>query len=187
MTKDAPARLVKIEPLTEEAFEPFGEVLGPIRRGPDSDVPGNNSLWNSNFAAEGTPTVGFVLYQYLKPPTEWVIERLGQHRRVSQGVVPLEGKPCVLTCAPASPWGTKPDMDRFKAFLLDGTKGVVFHKLTWHNLGIPAVFPLHPPTFSIIDLSEVETQLELRKGGDFEYTSAVDLAEEFGAVIKLIW
>ena len=187
----ATTKIIKIEKATEENFKPYGEVLGPLSQPPSSSPRALSSSWFSGFAIDGTVSISYVKYQYEKPPTEWVIRRLSQHRSVTQSLIPLEGKPCVVTVAAPTPWGSKPDLEQFRAFLLDGTQGVVMHKLTWHNWAVPAVFPLNPPTYSIIDISDKDAHQEfrsLRSGQDpQEYTRVFDLEKEFGTVIQLAW
>jgi hypothetical protein len=61
-------KLVKIEPLTEEAFKPFGEVLGPLNeREPTAVSPSGASVWWSDFSADGSPLVAVASFPYRKP------------------------------------------------------------------------------------------------------------------------
>ena len=183
-------KLVKIEPLTEEAFKPFGEVLGPLKgRGPNAESQSGARAWFTDFSADGSAMVTFVTFPYQKPPTEWTCVNMEQHMRVKQTIIPLEGKPSVVLVAPTSPWRTKPDLDQCKAFLLDGVMGVALDELSWHNSGVggpPRIFPLYPPTLScaVIHCREVwEDEL----AHTYEYTYRLDLEEATGSVVKLTW
>ena len=177
---------VKIEKLTEEAFEPFGDILGPKDRPPDWKSGAGPPTWFPNFSVDGTVKVAYASYTYEKPPTEYVFHVLEQHRSVTQSAIPLEGKPCILTVAPPTDWRTKPDVDKIRAFLLDGTRGVVLGKLTWHNHDAPMVLPMYPPTFNIITIHEAETYQDIANKS-FEFTYEVDIKEHFNAVIQLTW
>ena len=177
---------VKIEQLTEEAFEPFGDILGPKERPPDWQSEAGPATWFPNFSVDGTTTVAYCTYTYRKPPTEYQIHILEQHRNDTQTVIPLEGKPCVLIVAPPSEWGTKPDVDKLRAFLLDGARGIVLGKLTWHNHDAPMVLPMYPPTFSIISIHEAETYEDIANK-TFKFTQRVDVTENFNVVIQLTW
>ena len=156
---------VKIEKLTEEAFAAYGEVLGSTQRPPDWKSVAGVPTWFSKFSVKGTATVGFNIYDYEKPPTEYQIYQLEHHPNVKQTMIPLDGKPSVVYVAPPSPWRTKPDLDRFKAFLLDRSSGVVFDELTWHAHEAPVVLPMYPPTLSCIWVHEVVYGFTRRKRG----------------------
>ena len=177
---------VKIEDLTEEAFAPYGEVLGYVKRSPDWSTGAGVPIWFSSFSLEGTAAVGFNTYVYEKPPTEYEIYQLEQHPNIKQTMIPMEGKPSILYVAPPSPWKTSPDLDKFKAFLLDGTRGVVLEKLTWHAHDAPVVLPLYPPTLNCIWVHEKETWDDVISGA-FEFTHRVNLREEMGVVIQMTW
>ena len=180
---------VKIEKLTEEAFEPFGEVLGPKVVAPSAKSPSGGIAWFSNYSVDGTALVAFNIKPYKKPPTEYLCHRLEQHRDVTQAMIPLEGKPGVLLVAPPTPWRSQPEIDEFKAFLLDGSSGVVLNKLTWHNSGLDgatSLFPLYPPALNSIVLHGREEWDDVIKEGG-ALTHHVDLKEAFGTVIQLAW
>ena len=187
---DPKIKLVKIEPLTEEAFEPFGEVLGPSKdREPTVVSPSGARVWWSDFTAEGSALVAFATFPYIKPPTEWVCGNMEQHLKIKQTNIPVEGKPSIMVVAPATPWRTVPDLDQCRAFLLDGVRGVVMNELCWHNSGIggaPSVFPLYPPSLScvVVHCREVWED-ELAK--TYEYTYRLDLEGATGSVVQLTW
>ena len=183
-------KLVKIEPLTEEAFKPFGEVLGPLNeREPTAVSPSGASVWWSDFSADGSPLVAVASFPYRKPPTEWICGNMEQHLRVKQTNIPLEGKPSIMLVAPATPWRSKPDLDQCRAFLLDGVMGVVMDELCWHNSGLggaPSIFPLYPPALNcvVIHCREVwEDEL----AHTYEYTYRLDLEGATGSVVQLTW
>ncbi len=179
-------KYLKIEPITEKAFVPFGDILGSLSRKPDRQV-SNNISWWSKFECTGKVNVSYVKYLYRHPPTDYELTRVSQHKSVTQAIIPLEAKPSIFICAPPTPWGVKPPLDSFRAFLLDGTAGVVMKKLCWHTLGAPAVYIVNPPTFSIIDISEIATQQELRNPGPYKYTFEVNLPETYNSIIKVKW
>ena len=182
-------KLVKIEKLTDEAFAPFGEILGPKDGQPSAISPSGGMAWFSDFSADGTVRVACSSKPYYKPPTDFLCYTPEQHRDVKQTMILLEGKPGVLLVAPPTPWRTKPQIDKFRAFLLDGTRGVVMHKLTWHNSGVDgstSVFPLYPPALNSIVIHCAETwDCEINE--TFELTHRVDLKDEFGVAIQLTW
>jgi ureidoglycolate lyase len=180
---------VKIEPLTEEAFRPFGEVLGPKEISPSAVSPSGGTAWFSGFSVDGEALVAFNTKPYSKPPTEFLCYQLEQHRDVTQSMVPLEGKPGVVLVAPPTPWRSQPDIDSFRAFLLDGTRGVVMSKLTWHMSGLDGAtsfFPLYPPVLNSIVIHGKEVWNDVVAEGG-ELTHHVNLKDAFDTVIQLTW
>ena len=179
-------KLVKIEPLTHESFEPFGEVLGPTEGPPDWVNESGVASRFTNFFAEGATRVGIVTFNYQKPPTEHRIVQLEQHCRVTEAKIPLDGQPSVVYVAEPTPYGTNPDLDTFRAFLLDGTSGVMLHRLTWHARAAPSMLAVTPPGFTALQVHEAETWDDVI-AQTFELTHRVNLPNDFGLVIQLTW
>ena len=177
---------VKIEPLTDEAFKPFGEVLGPTDHPPDWVNESGVGARFTNFYVEANTRVGIVTYDYHKPPTEHQLIWLEQHHRITEAMIPLDGQPSIVYVAEPSPYGTKPDLDKFKAFLLDGTRGVMLHRLTWHARAAPCMLAVNPPGLTAIMIHEVETWDDVI-AQTFELTNRVNLPNDFGLVIQLTW
>lgn len=183
---DPKIKTVKIEKLTGEAFAPFGEVL-EIGKGPppwknESGVP----AWWMNFEVEGHTRLAVVHYEFKKPPTEHQIVQLEQHPRITETMIPLDGKPAIVYVAPPTPWGTNPDLDQLRAFLLDGTNGVMLNKMTWHARAAPCLLPVYPPSVTCIMVHEAETWDDVI-AGTFVLTSRVNLPNDFGCVIQFTW
>ena len=143
---------VKIEPLTNQAFEPFGEVLGPTEGPPDWVNESGVASRFTNFFAEGTTKVGIVTFNYQKPPTEHQIVQLEQHYRVTEAKIPLDGKASIVYVAEPTPYGTKPDLDNFRAFLSDGSSGVMLHRLTWHARAAGSMLAVNHPGFTALQI-----------------------------------
>ena len=178
---------VKIEELTRERFEPFGEILGPQEK-LNAETPLGNQAWFSDYSVDGTALVAYVTFHYKKPPTEYLCHDMEQHLKVKQTVIPMEGKPSIILVAPATPWKSAPDIDKFRAFLLDGTRGVVLDKLSWHGAGTtsPSIFPMYPPTLNVSVIHSKETW-EDEINHSFTLTHRTSLKESAGAVIQLNW
>ena len=177
---------VKIEELTEEAFGPFGDILGPKERPPDWKSKLGPPNWFADFSVEGTVRVGFASNPYRKPPTEYVFSLMEQHRTVTQSLIPMGGKPTIVTVGLPTPYGTNPDVEKIRAFFLDGTRGVVLSRLTWHNKEAPFAFPIYPPGLDYVILHEVEIYEDITSGRH-ELTYEVDLKETSNALIQLTW
>lgn len=126
------------EPLTAEAFKPFGAVLeGPA-------VPGrvyfNDTLANGRAQAPISLSVATVAPTKELPLTVKVLER---HEHSSQSFIPLSvSRYLVLATRDAS--GGGPDLARLRAFVARAGQGVTYAMGTWHHpvtvLDAPASF-----------------------------------------------
>jgi ureidoglycolate lyase len=139
------SRIIRVEPLTKEAFAPFGAIIAPPPRDPDIETPFNR-YWDgvAPFRVQGAPQIAFlrVFWRSL------VVPSLERHFTHTQAFIPLCGHPLVFVLAPPSEGG--PELDRARAFLLDGSAGVVLHEGTWHHL----LFPLVPEAHVLLLLEE---------------------------------
>lgn len=133
---------LRVEPLTPEAYAPFGWVLG-IRppEGSRELVQGLAAqFWHERVfdAGDGGQTeLVWVEYQP-EPP---LVVKIEAHRLTEQALVPVGGTPIIHIVAPPNDDPTAPeiapDLSRAKAFYLDGTRGVCMRRGTWHiHLGI---------------------------------------------------
>lgn len=121
---------LEVQPMTREAFAPFGELIS--ERGQiDIDLDGGQA--------------GFVAQTVEKRPM--LFDFLGRHRRTEQVFSPLGGAQSVLAVAMPSDEDT-PDEHKMAAFLVDGTCAFKLHRGTWHT----SVFPLEDrASFLIVD------------------------------------
>ena len=126
------ARELTLQPLTAEAFQPYGDVISsqghqgrPINAGtslrvemPDPDIlgqAGNPSL--SVFRAQAS-AVPFAAHQ------------LERHCLGSQTFLPLHGTPYVVLVALGA---DAPDAHTAQAFLADGRCGITLRRGIWHH------------------------------------------------------
>jgi ureidoglycolate lyase len=175
---------VKIEPLTDEGFAPFGETISAKDRAPDFRSASGTQGWAIDFRA-GRPLV-----MLLKTPYQGLtFTKLERHFNLTQAFIPLGGTPAVLAVAPPSPTEdgeTVPPPDQIRAFLLDGTRGYALARGTWHSLDR---FPLYPPDTTWVIITDHETQQDLNSAyagrGGWQLTQEVDYAARFGATFAL--
>jgi ureidoglycolate lyase len=110
---------LEVQPMTREAFAPYGEIIG--ERGPiDVDLDGGSS--------------SFVAQTVEKRPM--VFDFLGRHRRTEQVFSPLGGTKSVLAVAMPTDDDT-PDPNKMAAFLVDGSCAFKLHRGTWHTSAFP--------------------------------------------------
>lgn len=125
-------RVLKAEPLTREAFAPFGEVIEtegarhyPINRG---TVERFDDLASIDVGAHGRVVIGIVecTTATRAPVPVQVIER---HPEGSQAFIPIgEAVMCVVVAPP----GETATLDDLRAFVSNGRQGVNYRRGTWH-------------------------------------------------------
>ena len=108
--------VVVAEPLTDEGFAPFGQV---IDRG-DMVMELRN---DERFALN--------VLSYDRYPL--VVDHLNRHHNATQALVALAGKPTLLVVAAKEHDFTTPDhLSHVRAFICDGSAGVNLALGTWH-------------------------------------------------------
>ena len=113
-----------------------------------------------------------------------------RHFQVTQAFIPLRGSPSVVALAPPTDPHDRqsiPQPEAVRAFLLDGSKGYVLSKGTWHSLDR---FPLYPPESVFVMLSDEETATDLARAytgqGGGQLTQEVDFQARFGVTFTLV-
>lgn len=163
-------RQIRVQPLSAEAFAPFGEIVDPGDRPPDIQTRANR-YWDFATRLQCKSRqiqVGF-LTTYLRPLRFDWMER---HLEATQAFIPLEGRPGIFALAPPTA-GPRPDLDRLAAFLLDGRRGVNLHLGTWHHL----MFSLAP---------EASYVMILREASRIDDMHVVDLRQDLGTEVEVL-
>jgi ureidoglycolate lyase len=153
-----------IEPLTREAFAPFGDVIAlegarqiPINLGTTIRY---HDLANVDVTdAHGRTLVNLFRGQPRALPFE--VTMLERHPLGSQTFIPLNDKPYLIVVAPAGVL----DPTKLRAFVTRGWQGVNYAKGVWH----------HP----LIALGEVSDFIVVDRGGEGVNLDEQDLAESF--------
>ncbi len=158
---------LKIEPLTPEAFAPFGKLLDARDRPADRW----KLTYDKDFCVAGSTKVGVIW----EPYAGRTFTKLERHFDVTQAFIPMSGSLSVVAvAAPTDPKNPDdiPRPDQVRAFLIDGTVGFRYHVGTWHSL---SRFILHPPgaTYTIINV-------------DPNPTEVVDYAEKLGIRFEVV-
>ena len=167
-------REIRIEPLTEARFRPFGQIVAARRSAPSYRSGGGSVGWLLDFQTSGRTrlSVSRTPFHGLRFRT------LERHFHVTQTFIHLEGPPAVLAVAPpgGGASGPAPEPDTVHAFLLDGTRGVLLSRGTWHS---PARYPLRPPATVFAVISDHET------ASDPTLSQEVDYHERYGLTFRL--
>jgi ureidoglycolate lyase len=108
---------VTAEPLTPEAFAPYGQVIGAEQ---------------VLLEVRGQEELTLDVLHYERRP--FVIDHLNRHHHASQALVPLNGRPaCIVVGAKELTFQTEADLDQLRAFILDGSRGMNLAIGTWHE------------------------------------------------------
>jgi ureidoglycolate hydrolase len=171
---------IPVEPLTEEAFQPFGELLS-IKDRP-ADFQGVSSTgWKAGFEATASPAIMLLSSRYVGMQ----FNLLERHFNVTQTFIPLGGTPSVVAVAGPTTKDEIPQPESLRAFLIDGSAGYVLHKGTWHSLDR---YPLGPPSAEIVIITSQDTQQELETvdQASWKLTQQVDYEAEYGVTFEII-
>jgi ureidoglycolate lyase len=155
--EELPMKTVTPEPLTAEAFAPFGDVL---------DATGDFRLINAglchrhhdraalDFGPDGRP--GISIFRADPRALPYAFDLIERHPDGSQAFIPMTGHSFLVIVA-ANP-ETPP-----KAFLTNGAQGINLHRGTWHGV----LTPLHAPgLFAVVDRIGTTPNLEEHRFAD---------------------
>ncbi|MBI2740235.1 MAG: ureidoglycolate lyase [Rhodospirillales bacterium] len=118
---------IEPQPLTQEAFAPFGDVIDvptePGRRYYEEAL--------GNLRPNARPSLSLSLKGETpnRPLTADLLER---HEFSSQTFVPIDVARWLIVVAPQARTGG-PDLSGVKAFIATGTQGVTYRPNTWHH------------------------------------------------------
>ncbi len=137
---------IRCQPLTHEAFAPFGDVLD---RSGDPDKVINGGLCGRHhdraaldFGADGRAGISVFDAEPRKLP--YTLDMMERHPEGSQAFLPMHRKPFLVTVAPDD--GGKPGTPL--AFITAPGQGINFHRGTWHGVLTPLQ---HPGCFAVVD------------------------------------
>lgn len=140
-------RVIRAEPLTAQAFAPFGAVI-EAKGEPSFEINQGmcdrfHDLARIEVAdAEGAPGISI---GHGRPYTlPLVLRMVERHPKGSQAWIPLDGDPFLVVVAPDE----NGVPGRPLAFLTRPGQGVNYHQGTWHGVLTPLVRPQH---FLIVD------------------------------------
>ncbi|SKC74011.1 ureidoglycolate lyase [Burkholderia sp. YR290] len=155
-------KTLAIEPLTREAFAPFGDVIElegakqiPINLGTTIRY---HDLANVDVTDEGGRTL-VNLFRGQSRVLPFEITMMERHPLGSQAFIPLNDKPYLVVVAPAG----ELDESKIRAFVTSGWQGVNYAKGVWH----------HP----LLALGEVSDFIVVDRGGDGHNLNEQNLRE----------
>ncbi|WP_400088438.1 ureidoglycolate lyase [Yoonia sp. R78084] len=134
-----------LEPLTKEAFAPFGDVLA-VAGDPDKII--NQGLCGRYHDRANIDIVdgraGISLFKAEARQFPITLDMMERHPQGSQAFLPMSFDPFVVVVAPDA--GGTPGQPR--AFLTSAGQGINFSRGTWHGV----LTPIHAPgLFAVVD------------------------------------
>lgn len=129
---EAPCRLV-VEPLTLEAFKPFGDVIEASDAVRHFTINGGNTERFHDLArleaGEGGRIIASI-FRGLPRALPFTVTMMERHPKASQAFMPLSGKPYLVVVAPP---GKAPAASDLRCFLAGPGQGVNYATGTWHH------------------------------------------------------
>lgn len=123
-------RRIVPEPLTADAFAPFGDVIEATDA---AEVMPINYGWTTRYNALADVAVGdgraIISIFRSKPLTPPVLKIFERHPLGSQAFMPLNGRPFLVAVAPSGDF----DAAAVRVFRAAATQGVNYAKGTWHH------------------------------------------------------
>lgn len=137
---------IRLQPLTADAFAPFGDVLD-AGGAPDKII--NQGLCGRfhdrarlDFGPDGR--AGISIFNAEPRALPYLLELVERHPEGSQAFLPLHQHPFLVIVAPDE--GGRPG--RPLAFLTDGAQGINLHRGSWHGVLTPLAAP---GLFAVVD------------------------------------
>ena len=133
MHTDQPSGILACQPLSADAFSPYGEVLNlfaPPDRTINQGTSGRLDLPAGLDLAGDQGQAVLAVFHALAQNPEGPCHMLERHQRGSQTFVPLTGARCRLLVALGQ---EQPDLSTLKCFEVSGQQGFTLHKGTWHH------------------------------------------------------
>ncbi|TVT59319.1 MAG: ureidoglycolate lyase [Azoarcus sp. PHD] len=133
MTTALAVQPLRVEPLSREAFAPFGEVIEASDAVKHFTINAGNTeryhdLANIEPGADGRVIVSIFRGQPRALPFH--VEMMERHPLASQAFIPMSGKPYLVVVAPA---GEAPTAAQLRVFVARGDQGVNYATSVWHH------------------------------------------------------
>lgn len=124
---------LKIEPLTREAFAPFGDVIEASDAVKHYTINAGNTeryhdLANVEVGHEGKAILSIFRGQARQLP--FVVAMMERHPKASQAFVPMSGKPYLVVVADRA---SAPTVQDLRVFLARADQGVNYAAGVWHH------------------------------------------------------
>ena len=150
-----PRRKLTIEPLTAQAFAPFGDVIEISDRARHFPINnGSTERYHDLAQLDVASRNGHAILSIFRATPRHLpmqLSLLERHPLGSQAFMPLSGQPYLVVVAGA---GEQPDLSRMRCFRATSAQGVNYARGTWHH----PLLALHGPSdFLVVDRGGADT------------------------------
>ncbi|MCR9214488.1 MAG: ureidoglycolate lyase [Proteobacteria bacterium] len=123
---------VKIEPLTSDAFQGFGDVIETEGKDHFSINNGSTERYHDLARVEVGPNGRTLVNIFRATPLTYPLKvtMVERHPLASQAFIPLSGEPYLVLVAPK---GAEVLPEKLRAFQAGSQQGVNYHPGTWHH------------------------------------------------------
>ena len=127
--------VIRPEPLTREAFRPFGDVIEVTGKRAELINRGHTQKYAelANLLATDNERMALAIYRSQPVEMPLSLEALERHPLGSQAFIPLHGRPFPVVVALP---GSSPDVSDLRAFLSNGNQGFNLNPGVWHHYQI---------------------------------------------------
>jgi len=143
-------RLLQVQPLSAEAFKPFGDVIQANDAAKHFSINQGYAERYDRLALVDANDLGgqagISIFRAKARPMPIELSVLEKHPLGSQAFMPMSGHAYLVVVAPG---GDAPEIDKAQCFLASATQGVNYAKGTWHH----PLLALHDSDFLVVDRS----------------------------------
>jgi len=126
---------LRAEPLTAEAFAPYGQVIERSHRHNYPVNGGSSQRFDDLAQLEADPEgrLALSIFQATARQSPFMLNIMERHPLGSQAFIPLHGQRFLIVVAATRPDPAQADITPLKAFLSNGQQGVNFRRGVWHH------------------------------------------------------
>ena len=143
-------RLLQVQPLSAEAFKPFGDVIQANDAAKHFSINQGYAERYDRLALVDANDLGgqagISIFRAKARPMPIELSVLEKHPLGSQAFMPMSGHAYLVVVAPG---GNAPEIDKAQYFLASAAQGVNYAKGTWHH----PLLALHDGDFLVVDRS----------------------------------
>lgn len=143
-------RLLQVQPLSAEAFKPFGDVIQANDAAKHFSINQGYAERYDRLALVDANDLGgqagISIFRAKARPMPIELSVLEKHPLGSQAFMPISGHAYLVVVAPG---GNAPEIDKAQCFLASAAQGVNYAKGTWHH----PLLALHDSDFLVVDRS----------------------------------
>jgi len=131
----ASLQLLPAQPLTAEAFAPYGQVIECAGHASYAVNEGSSQRFSdlAQLAADADGRLALSIFRARRRNAPYRLNCLERHPLGSQAFVPLDRQAFLIVVADEAPRAGRPAPESLRVFLAEGGQGINFNRDTWHH------------------------------------------------------